>query len=76
LIRACMLIRSERGRFKEVAERVRQFKEVKDSFTVLGRYDVVADLEAEDLKSLSSAVLRIGRLAGVVFTETLVEIPA
>jgi uncharacterized protein with GYD domain len=71
-----MLIRSERGRFKEVAERVRQFKEVKDSFTVLGRYDVVADLEAEDLKSLSSAVLRIGRLAGVVFTETLVEIPA
>jgi uncharacterized protein with GYD domain len=69
-----MLIRSERGRFKEVAERVRQFKEVKDSFTVLGRYDVVADLEAEDLKSLSSAVLRIGRLAGVVFTETLVEI--
>jgi len=74
LIRACMLIRSERGRFKEVAERVRQFKEVKDSFTVLGRYDVVADLEAEDLKSLSSAVLRIGRLAGVVFTETLVEI--
>lgn len=74
MIRACMLIRSERGRFKEVAERVRQFKEVKDSFTVLGRYDVVADLEAEDLKSLSSAVLRIGRLAGVVFTETLVEI--
>jgi uncharacterized protein with GYD domain len=71
-----MLIRSERGRFKEVAERVRQLKEVKDSFTVLGRYDVVADLEAEDLKSLSSAVLRIGRLAGVVFTETLVEIPA
>lgn len=76
MIRACMLIRSERGRFKEVAERVRQFKEVKDSFTVLGRYDVVADLEAEDLKSLSSTVLRIGRLAGVVFTETLVEIPA
>jgi len=71
-----MLIRSERGRFKEVAERVRQFKEVKDSFTVLGRYDVVADLEAEDLKSLSNAVLRIGRLAGVVFTETLVEIAA
>ena len=76
MIRACMLIRSERGRFKEVAERVRQFKEVKDSFTVLGRYDVVADLEAEDLKSLSNAVLRIGRLAGVVFTETLVEIAA
>ncbi|RLF07596.1 MAG: Lrp/AsnC family transcriptional regulator [Thermoprotei archaeon] len=74
MIRAWMLIRSERGRFKEVAERVGQFKEVRDSFTVLGRYDVVVDLEAEDFKSLSSTVLRIGRLAGVVFTETLVEI--
>lgn len=76
MIRACMLIRSERGRFKEVAEKVKQFKEVKDAFTVLGRYDVAVDLEAEDFDKLSSTVLRIGRLAGVVFTETLVEIKA
>lgn len=74
MIRACMLIRSERGRFREVAERVRQFKEVKDAFTVLGRYDVVVDLEAEDYAALSSVAMRIGRLAGVVFTETLVEV--
>ncbi len=60
----------------EIAERVKQFKEVKDAFTVLGRYDVVADLEAEDFKSLGNAVLRIGKLSGVVFTETLVEIQA
>lgn len=70
------MIRSERGRFKEVAERLRQFKEVKDSFTVLGRYDVVADLEASDFKELSSVAMRISRLAGVVFTETLVEVQA
>ncbi|RLF15651.1 MAG: Lrp/AsnC family transcriptional regulator [Thermoprotei archaeon] len=74
MIRACMLIRSERGRFREVAERVKQFKEVKDAFTVLGRYDVVVDLEAEDYRSLSNVAMRIGRLAGVVFTETLIEI--
>lgn len=76
MIRACMLIRSERGKFREVAEKVRQFKEVKDAFTVLGRYDVVVDLEAEDFRELSSVALRIGRLAGVVFTETLVEVQA
>lgn len=76
MIRACMLIRSERGRFKEVAERLRQFKEVKDAFTVLGRYDVIADIEAEDFKELSSVAMRISRLAGVVFTETLVEVQA
>lgn len=76
MIRACVLIRSARGRFAEIAERVKQFKEVKDVFTVLGRYDVVVDLEAEDFKSLGNTVLRIGKLSGVVFTETLIEIQA
>jgi len=41
---------------------------------VLGRYDVVVDLEASDLKEMGSIVLRMGKLSGVVFTETLVEI--
>jgi len=40
----------------------------------LGRYDVVADIECTDISELGASVLRIGRLAGVVFTETLVEI--
>jgi hypothetical protein len=32
------------------------------------------DLEASDLKELDAIVLRMGNFAGVVFTETLVEI--
>jgi hypothetical protein len=32
------------------------------------------DLEASDLKALEATVLRMGKFAGVVFTETLVEI--
>ena len=39
-----------------------------------GRYDVVVDLEASDLKALDATVLKMGKFAGVVFTETLVEI--
>ncbi len=51
-----------------------QFKGVKRIFSVLGRYDVAVDIEASDVEELSSTVLRMGRFAGVVFTETLVEI--
>jgi uncharacterized protein with GYD domain len=76
MISACVLIRTERGKFEEVTERLKQFKEVKNAFAVLGRYDVVVDLEAPDFKALGSIVLRMGRIAGVVFTETLVEVQA
>jgi len=47
---------------------------IKRVFSVLGRYDVVVDLEASDIAELSSIVLRMGKFAGVVFTETLVEV--
>lgn len=74
MISACVLIRSRRGEFDEVVEKIGQFKEVKRIFPVLGRYDVVIDLEAQDTASLGTAVLRMSRMAGVVFTETLVEV--
>jgi len=74
LVSACVLIRTLHGKFGEVVEMIRQVKGVKRAFPVLGRYDVVADVESANLSDLGSAVLRIGRMAGVVFTETLVEI--
>jgi len=74
LVSACVLIRTERGRFEDVVKEVSQLKGVKNVFPVLGRYDVVVDVEAKDMKELGSIVLRMGRLSGVVFTETLIEI--
>jgi len=74
LVRACVLFRTERGRFDEVADRMKQFKEVKKVFAVLGRYDVVADLEGESFESLGKVIIRMGKIGGVVFTETLVEV--
>jgi uncharacterized protein with GYD domain len=47
---------------------------VKKIFPTLGRYDVVVDLEVSDINALDATVLRMGKFAGVVFTETLVEI--
>ena len=74
MVSACVLIRTSHGKFKEVVERIQQIRGVARVFPVLGRYDVVADVECPGMSELGSTVLRISRLAGVVFTETLVEV--
>jgi len=74
LLSACVLIRAEHGRFEDVVGSIRQLSGAKRVFPVLGRYDVVVDLEAPDFEELGATVLRMGRISGVVFTETLVEI--
>jgi uncharacterized protein with GYD domain len=74
LLSACVLIRTVHGRFEDVVRSIRQLMGVKRVFPTLGRYDVVVDLEVADSEELGGAVLRIGNIAGVVFTETLAEI--
>lgn len=74
MVSACVLIRTGHGMFEDVVKRVRQLKGVERAFPVLGRYDVVVDLESSDHSELGVTVLRMSRLAGVVFTETLVEV--
>lgn len=74
MVSACVLIRTRRGEFEDVVKAVRQIKSVERAFPVLGRYDVVAELEASDHTELGKTVLRMSRIAGVVFTETLVEV--
>jgi len=74
LVSACVLIRTASGKFDEAVRSLRQVKGVQRVFPVLGRFDVVADVEVENVKDLGPTILRLGRLAGVVFTETLVEV--
>ena len=74
MVSACVLIRTEHGRFEDVVKAIGQIKGVKKVFPVLGRYDVVAEVEAADMKELGAIVLRMGKMSGVVFTETLVEV--
>jgi len=70
---ACVLIRASAGRYKEVLNAVKSLKGVVKAFPVLGRFDIVADIEVEKYSDLASLVRRIGRIGGVAFTETLVE---
>jgi len=74
VLSACVLIRTTHGRFEDVVEFLGKLEGVKRILPTLGRYDVVVDLEASDLQALDATVLKMGKFAGVVFTETLVEI--
>jgi DNA-binding Lrp family transcriptional regulator len=73
---ACMLIRTEKGKYPEIVERLRQIPSVESAFPVLGRYDIAADIEVENAKELGKAILKVNRLAGIVFTETMPEVEA
>ena len=74
MISACVLIRTEHGKFDQVTQRLNQIGEVKQIFSVHGRFDVIADIEADNFESIGSAILKMNRMAGVVFTETVLEI--
>ena len=71
-MKACVLIKTEAGKHRAVTGKVSKIKNVKISFPVLGRTDVVADVEVGDLKKLSELILEIGGINGVVATETLI----
>jgi DNA-binding Lrp family transcriptional regulator len=74
MISACVLVRSEKGKFDEAVAAIKQIKEVKRIFPVLGRFDAVVDLEVPDCRALGPAVLKMAKMASVVFTESLVEV--
>lgn len=74
MVSACILIRTRHGEFSKVVDRIKSINGVVRVFPVLGRYDVVVDFNATDMATLGKLVLKISRMAGVVFTETLIEI--
>jgi len=74
MVDACVLIRTERGKYRDVVGKVKRIKAVQDVYPVLGRYDVVVHVSAKDSKELGRTVMKVSRMAGVVFTETLVEV--
>ncbi len=72
-MKTCVLIKTEPGTHITVAKIVAQIKGVKAAFPVLGRTDVVANINANELTDISKLVFTIGNLQGVTETETLIE---
>jgi len=75
LMRACILVCCEPGKYTDVAKKIKEVRDVKRAFSASGRWDVIADVETADLKSLAGVALEINGLPGIRTTETLVEAP-
>ncbi len=69
-----MLIRTEKGKFIDVVEKIKNIKVVKDAYPVLGRYDAVVHMSASNVKELGITVMKVSNMAGIVFSETLIEV--
>jgi len=55
-----------------VADRIATFEGIKSAFAVMGGADVVARIEVEDMRALTTLGTQIGNFPDVVTTETLV----
>jgi len=74
LVLACILIGCEGGKFRAVADAIKKLKGAKMAFPVVGRWDVVAQVDVADREALSKLMLKINGLRGVKYTETLVQV--
>ena len=72
MVLGCVLFCCESGKLKNFVEEVKKVKGVKRAFSVHGRWDVVAEVEAADIKALGETVMKLHGVAGVKATETLV----
>jgi len=73
MVTGLVLVRLSAGKEKETLGRIKATKGVSHVSAVYGRWDLVLDLETEDLPGLSQTVVRsIRTIPGVLSTETLV----
>jgi len=69
---SCILICTESGKFKDTLEALKKVKGVKRAYPTSGRWDIVTEVEAADIKTLGETSMKIHGLQGVRATETLV----
>jgi len=73
MISACVLVCCEAEKYSDVAKKVKNIKGVVRAFSAAGRWDVIAEIEAPDMKALTNTALKINEMPGIRATETLVE---
>jgi DNA-binding Lrp family transcriptional regulator len=68
---AIVYIRTDPGKCLAILEKVKKVPGVKVAFATAGRFDIVARIEAADLKELGDVVVKkIQGIAGIRYTET------
>ena len=77
MVNAVILLKVERSHIKPLAERLAEFREIVEVYSVAGTYDVVAIARVaqnEDLESLVTE--RLVKLHGILQSETLIAFRA
>ena len=73
MVTGLVLVRLMSGNEKETLTRIKETKGVSHMSAVFGRWDLVLDMETDDLPSLSNTIVeKIRSIPGVLSTETLV----
>jgi DNA-binding Lrp family transcriptional regulator len=73
MITGLVLVKLKAGKEAEALEKIKQVEGVAHVSAVFGRWDLVLDMESEDLQTLSNTVVhQIRTIDGVETTETLV----
>jgi len=77
LPQAIVLINTELGMEKDVVKKLKAMKHVKGAYASYGLYDVIAEVEANDMDQLKDTIsFEMRRLGGVRSTLTLIVIEA
>jgi len=73
MVSGLVLVRLQAGKEKNALGKIKETKGVSHVSAVYGRWDLVVDIEAADLPSISRTVIeKIRNIPGVDTTETLI----
>lgn len=73
MVTGLVLVRLAAGKEKQALAKIKEIRGVSHVSAVFGRWDLVLDMETEDLQSLSEAVVgKIRAIPGVESTESLI----
>ena len=74
MVTGLVLVRLNAGKEKQTLKAIKETKGVAHVSAVYGRWDLVIDIEAEDLASMTHIVVeKVRAIPGVSSTETLVS---
>lgn len=73
MVTGLVLVRLEAGKERQALIKIKEIKGVSHVSAVYGRWDLVVDVEADDLPTMSRVVIeKLRAIQGVSGTETLV----
>lgn len=71
MVKAVILVKAPRSL---IASKLKNIKEVKDAFSISGRFDAVALVQVKSLYELKNLTTKIQKIPNVQRTETLVQV--